>query len=278
MRLEILAAVGSAAFVASVVVACSSFGTSSSAADLDGGSTDGGGAETSAVDGAVSAGDGAPGKGPFCAAHPGAILCDDFDDPLRGVWNAPSVATGGSVAVVPDMKAPSAPNALRTIAPMTTSTACTYSIQDATLDVPVANAVHLEFKVRPEQLPGSAPIGPSIKLRGTSETCEYYLDVDPTGTVLVQEHTTAADVTKPLNRKLALDAWTKVSMDVTGAAPGKTITVSLDDVKVLTDVVVDPFCQDANRLVYTGVGLYCVTADTQGPVAMSFDDVLLTAN
>jgi hypothetical protein len=274
LRLEIVAVAVGVAVMGAVVMACSSFGTEASAADAGG--NEAGAAESGASDGAVDAEDGALVTGGFCAGHPGALLCDDFDDPLRAVWKKPNVATGGSVVVVTNPEAPSPPSSLRTTAVKTSTTTCTISAQDATLDVPAPNGVHLEFKLRPEQLPGPVPIGPSVKLAGKSETCEYYLNVDPTGTVLVQEHTTAAETYKSLNRKLAIGAWTKVSMDLSGQPPGRTITVSLDDVMVLANVAVDPLCQEATRIVSTGVGLYCVNANSNGDVAVSFDDVLLT--
>lgn len=59
-----------------------------------------------------AASDGPPAP-PFCAQHPDASFCDDFDDDqsLPRNWTAPTVL-GGTLGIVPEQTAPSLPNVL----------------------------------------------------------------------------------------------------------------------------------------------------------------------
>ena len=213
----LFAAAAAAAAVAAAVVACSSFSSSSVAAAPEGGvdSSVGDGAGDGGADTGVVGNDAAVVL-PFCAAHPNAILCDDFDDPGRAVWNPPALADGGSLAVVPAVGAPSQPNALRATAVSTLTTTCTYVLQDTALDAGAPNGFHLEFKVRADKLPAGVRMGPAVKMEAALETCEYYLTIGPTGIELAQEHKVLPTTALNVGRKLRDAAWTTVTIDLEG--------------------------------------------------------------
>lgn len=255
------------------MLACSSFGAADAANAMEGGVTEGG-----ATDGALPDGL-ATGGAAFCALHPGAVLCDDFDDPTHNPWRDQSVDDAGTLAVSAGDASP--PNALHvTMANLSTAgSGCHDSYEmSGLLDVAAPKGFHLEFKVLllVGPLTGNVVVGPGVTLLGGAEKCEYYADIGLKPSALYEEHVTTT--TKKLDSMTVVKpgGWNTVSIDVAGTDTSRVVSLTINGTVAIDKKPVDLPCQTASKIDHLSVGLFCVERSLGADVDVRFDDVLLT--
>lgn len=215
---------------------------------------------------------------PFCATDAGA-LCEDFDDVASAALPKTALQDGGAVEEI-DATHVSPPRSLRARFPLPPDADCRVAARyNDGLDVSMPDGFRLEYKVRPEAVPGSIAHGAGVELKNTSSsgTCSIYVRTLPNVSMLAIGKSGGATQELMLSRKIVPGKWNHVVVEMKGPAGGRKASVTLDGVSALSDADVLGDCQSFDRVLGVSVGILCVSNTAMGDVDIAFDDVRLTA-
>jgi hypothetical protein len=223
----------------------------------------------------ADAGDSAP--PPFCAAHPGHVLCDDFDQSLQP-WKDTTVNGSQGIDALSFTSAPNAYYATTTALPNTVVAQVERSRHFTT----VPHAYHFEYSVRidardPSQSAALAAVEIFDWTTGQDDTIS--LTLYPGAAVAEEGYTSPGGgrlfKDYAFGRDLPNGTWMRVVSDVIFGASGARLTVTLDGAIVVANKLLMATTVTGQTDVFLGISYL------QGPSSawkVRYDDVIFDVN